>query len=103
MILTAALSTADLDGIGHDRVTMKRSRKVLDHAPGRQRGLIDHHCGQSFWLRGGQVSCALKHMEHFAYIDSLWFGESFNYQGYTSNPGGPSNLGGRGPNSTDQS
>ena len=37
-----------LDGIGHDRTTMKRSRKVLDSVPGKPRGLIDHHCGQMF-------------------------------------------------------
>ena len=90
----AAVDGIYLDGIGHDRTTMKRSRKVLDHAPGRPRGLIDHHCGQSFWGPGGMVSCALTHMEHFAYIDSLWYGESFNYQSATSDHAGP--------NSTDQ-
>ena len=43
----------------------------------------------------GLSSCALNYMEHFPYIDSLWYGESFDYQSGMSVHAGP--------NSTDQS
>ncbi|MBS0664416.1 MAG: hypothetical protein JSR48_14215 [Verrucomicrobia bacterium] len=66
-----------LDGIGYDREIMKRVRKVMQRAkPGT---LIDFHSGNNFQPEYGLGSCANQYMELFPYIDSLWFGEAFNY------------------------
>jgi hypothetical protein len=66
-----------LDGIGYDREIMKRLRKVMQRA--RPGCLIDFHEGNSFSPEYGMVNPANQNMEHFPYIDSLWFGEGFNY------------------------
>lgn len=66
-----------LDGIGYDREIMKRVRKVMDRA--RPGCLIDFHCGNSFEPQYGMNSCANQDMEHFPYINSLWFGEGYDY------------------------
>ena len=66
-----------LDGIGYDRQVMKRVRKVLDR--NREGSLIDFHSGNEFSYRDLRISPANKYMEHFPYIDSLWFGEGYNY------------------------
>ena len=64
-----------LDGIGYDREIMKRVRKVMDRIkPGC---LIDFHSGDEF--PGMGISAANKYMEHFPYLDSIWFGEVYNY------------------------
>ncbi|MFA5056931.1 MAG: glycoside hydrolase domain-containing protein [Opitutaceae bacterium] len=66
-----------LDGIGYDRETMKRVRKVLDRAkPGC---LLDFHSGNNFDPNYGLNNCANQYMELLPYINSLWFGEGFNY------------------------
>jgi len=66
-----------LDGIGYDREIMKRVRRVMDKAkPGC---LIDFHSGNEFPFGGLKISPANKYMEHFPYIDSLWFGEGYDY------------------------
>jgi hypothetical protein len=64
-----------LDGIGYDREIMKRVRKVMDRA--RPGCLIDFHSGDEYL--GLRISPANKYMEHFPYINSLWFGECFDY------------------------
>ncbi|MFH1743681.1 MAG: glycoside hydrolase domain-containing protein, partial [bacterium] len=66
-----------LDGIGYDREIMKRVRKVLDRE--RPGSLIDFHSGNNFHPQYGLSNCANQYMEHFPYIDSLWFGEGFDY------------------------
>jgi hypothetical protein len=66
-----------LDGIGYDREIMKRVRKVMDRA--RPGCLIDFHSGNNYAPEYGLNSCASQYMEHFPYINSLWFGEGFNY------------------------
>ncbi len=66
-----------LDGIGYDREIMKRVRKVMDRA--RPGSLIDFHSGNNFHEQYGLSNCANQYMEHFPYIDSLWFGEGFEY------------------------
>lgn len=64
-----------LDEIAYDRITMLRARVVL----GKDR-LIDHHSD-----RGGFEGCpAVNYMEHFPFIDSLWYGEGFNYDDATA-------------------
>lgn len=66
-----------LDGIGYDRRTMKRVRKVLDRT--RPGCLIDFHSGNNYTYMDYRVSPANLYMGHFPYINSLWFGEMFNY------------------------
>lgn len=66
-----------LDGVGYDREIMKRVRKVMDRAkPGC---LIDYHCGNHFHKEYGLNNNANQFMEHFPFVDRLWFGEGFNY------------------------
>jgi hypothetical protein len=66
-----------LDGIGYDRQIMKRVRKVLDR--NRPGSLIDLHSGNEFIFHDLRISPANKYMEHFPYINSLWFGEEYDY------------------------
>ena len=66
-----------LDGIGYDREIMKRVRKVMQRA--RPGCLIDFHSGNNFHPQYGLNNCANQYMELFPCIDSLWFGEGFDY------------------------
>jgi hypothetical protein len=59
-----------LDEIAYDRVTMLRTKAVLG-----DKGLIDHHCDIGAFCK----SCAANYMELYPFIDSLWYGEGFNY------------------------
>lgn len=65
-----------IDDLAYDRTTMKRVRKVLER--GRPGALIDFHSANQFGPRDGFGSCANVYLEHFPYIDRLWFGEYFN-------------------------
>jgi hypothetical protein len=66
-----------IDDVAFDRTTMKRVRKVLDR--NRPGALIDLHSANQFNPRDGYVNSALLYMEHFPYVDRLWFGEYFDY------------------------
>ncbi len=66
-----------LDGIGYDRKIMKRVRRIMQRL--RPGSLIDFHSGNNFHPDYGMANCACQYMEHFPYIDSLWFGEGFDY------------------------
>jgi len=66
-----------LDGVGYDREIMKRVRKVMQRS--REGCLIDFHSGNNFHPEYGLNNCANEYIELFPYIDSLWFGEGFNY------------------------
>jgi hypothetical protein len=66
-----------LDDVDFDRDVMKRIRKVLER--NRPGALIDFHSCNHFSERFGWGSCANLHLEHFPYMDSLWFGEYFDY------------------------
>lgn len=66
-----------LDGIGYDRNVMKRLRRVMDRI--RPGSLIDFHSGNEYVYQDWRISPACKYMEHFPYIDSLWFGEMYDY------------------------
>ncbi|HEX7048815.1 MAG TPA: glycoside hydrolase domain-containing protein, partial [Longimicrobiales bacterium] len=66
-----------LDDIAFDRTTMQRIRKVL--ARGRPRAMIDLHSANQYNPRDGFASSANLYLEHFPYIDRLWFGEYFDY------------------------
>jgi hypothetical protein len=68
-----------IDDVAFDRTTMKRVRKVLDR--NRPGALIDLHSANQFNPRDGYASSANLYLEHFPYIDRLWFGEYFDYNG----------------------
>ncbi len=67
-----------LDGIGYDREIMKRVRKVLDYAA--PDCLIDFHGGNEFAKEYGWNNTANRNLEHFPFLDSLWFGEGYDYR-----------------------
>lgn len=66
-----------LDGIGYNREIMKRVRKVMDRM--RPGSLMDFHSGNDFTFNDRRVSPACLYMEHFPYVNSLWFGEGYDY------------------------
>nr|MDO8112641.1 DUF6067 family protein [Candidatus Sigynarchaeota archaeon] len=78
LVTHAGIRGLYLDGIGYDREIMKRVRKVLDKAA--DDCLIDFHSGNSFSPEYGMTSPACMYLEHFPYIDSLWFGEGYDYK-----------------------
>ena len=59
-----------LDEIAYDRITMLRAKTVL----GSTR-LIDHHSDKG----GFTSSPAANYLEIYPFIDSLWYGEGFDY------------------------
>ena len=65
-----------IDDLAFDRVTMKRVRKVLDRA--RPGSLIDFHSANQFNPNDGFGSCANVYLEHFPYVNRLWYGEYFD-------------------------
>jgi Glycoside hydrolase 123, N-terminal domain len=72
-----------LDDVAFDRTTMKRVRKVLDRD--RPGALIDLHSANQYNVRDGFASSANLYLEHFPFLNRLWFGEYFDYNG--SGPG----------------
>jgi len=66
-----------IDDVAFDRKTMKRVRKVLERS--NKAALIDLHSANQYNERDGFASSANLYMEHFPYIDRLWFGEYFDY------------------------
>lgn len=67
-----------LDDVAFDRVTMKRIKRVLtqDGHP----GIIDLHSANQYNPSDGFNNSANLYMEHFPYLNRLWFGEYFDYQ-----------------------
>jgi hypothetical protein len=66
-----------LDDVAFDHTTMQRMRRVL--AKGRPAPLIDLHSANQYNRSDGFASSANLYLEHFPYIDRLWFGEYFDY------------------------
>ncbi len=66
-----------LDDVAFDRLTMKRVRKTLDR--GNPQALLDLHSANQYNPRDGYASSANLYLEHFPYINRLWFGEYFDY------------------------
>jgi hypothetical protein len=58
---------------------MKRVRKVLDR--NRPGALIDLHSANQYNVRDGFASSANLYLEHFPFLNRLWFGEYFDYNG----------------------
>ncbi len=67
-----------LDDVAFDRVTMKRIKRVLT-ADGHP-GIIDLHSANQYNKNDGFNNSANLYMEHFPYLNRLWFGEYFDYQ-----------------------
>jgi hypothetical protein len=67
-----------LDDVAFDRITMKRIKRVLT-ADGHP-GIIDLHSANQFNPRDGYNNSANLYMEHFPYLNRLWFGEYFDYE-----------------------
>jgi hypothetical protein len=66
-----------LDDVAFDRITMQRIRRVLER--NRPAPLIDLHSANQYNPNDGYASSANLYLEHFPYIDRLWFGEYFDY------------------------
>ena len=66
-----------LDDVAFDRITMQRIRRVLER--NRPAPLIDLHSANQYNPNDGFASSANLYLEHFPYIDRLWFGEYFDY------------------------
>jgi hypothetical protein len=66
-----------IDDVAFDRTVMKRVRKILER--NRPEPLIDLHSANQFNPRDGFANSANLYLEHFPYIDRLWFGEYFDY------------------------
>lgn len=66
-----------IDDLAFDRMTMKRIRKIMNRTnPG---AMIDLHSANQYNERDGFANSANLYLEHFPYLDRLWFGEYFNY------------------------
>jgi len=68
-----------LDDVAFDRTTMQRVRRVLASRGGAGER-IDLHSANQYNPNDGFASSANLYLEHFPYIDRLWFGEYFDYQ-----------------------
>jgi hypothetical protein len=66
-----------IDDLAFDRIVMKRVRKILDRQ--RPGALIDLHSANQFRERDGYANSANLYMEHFPYLNRIWFGEYFDY------------------------
>jgi Family of unknown function (DUF6067) len=66
-----------LDDVAFDRTTMKRIKRALtqDQHP----GIIDLHSANQYNKNDGFNNSANLYMEHFPYLNRLWFGEYFDY------------------------
>jgi hypothetical protein len=67
-----------LDDVAFDRTTMKRIKRVLTE--GGRPGIVDLHSANQFNRRDGFVNSAVLYLEHFPYLNRLWFGEYFDYE-----------------------
>jgi len=66
-----------IDDVAFDRTVMKRARRILDRA--RPDAMIDLHSANQFNVRDGFANSANLYLEHFPYLERLWFGEYFDY------------------------
>ena len=67
-----------LDDVAFDRITMKRIKRVLTHDG--HPGIIDLHSANQYNKNDGFNNSANLYMEHFPYLNKLWFGEYFDYE-----------------------
>lgn len=67
-----------LDDVAFDRITMKRIKRVLTQ--NNRPGIIDLHSANQFNKNDGFNNSANLYIEHFPYLNRLWFGEYFDYE-----------------------
>jgi hypothetical protein len=67
-----------LDDVAFDRITMKRIKRVLTQ--NGHPGIIDLHSANQYNKNDGFNNSANLYMEHFPYLNRLWFGEYFDYE-----------------------
>ncbi len=67
-----------LDDVAFDRVTMKRIKRVLTQ--NGKPGIVDLHSANQFNKNDGFNNSAILYLEHFPYLNRLWFGEYFDYE-----------------------
>lgn len=67
-----------LDDVAFDRTTMKRIKTVLTQ--NGHPGIIDLHSANQYNKSDGFNNSANLYMEHFPYLNRLWFGEYFDYE-----------------------
>jgi hypothetical protein len=67
-----------LDDVAFDRITMKRVKRVLTQ--NGKPGIIDLHSANQYNKNDGFNNSANLYMEHFPYLNRLWFGEYFDYE-----------------------
>ncbi|TCC92156.1 hypothetical protein EZ428_10530 [Pedobacter frigiditerrae] len=67
-----------LDDVAFDRITMKRIKRVLTQ--NGHPGIIDLHSANQYNKADGFNNSANLYMEHFPYLNRLWFGEYFDYE-----------------------
>jgi len=67
-----------LDDVAFDRITMKRIKRVL--TSNQHPGIIDLHSANQYNKSDGFNNSAILYMEHFPYLNRLWFGEYFDYE-----------------------
>ncbi|WP_223256028.1 glycoside hydrolase domain-containing protein [Flavobacterium laiguense] len=67
-----------LDDVAFDRVTMKRIKRVLTQ--NGHPGILDLHSANQYNKSDGFNNSANLYMEHFPYLNKLWFGEYFDYE-----------------------
>ncbi len=66
-----------IDDVCYDRTVMQRVRRILDRR--RPGALIDMHSWNHVHGAAGFINSALLYMELMPYLDSLWYGEAFDY------------------------
>lgn len=66
-----------IDDLAFDRMTMKRIRKIMNRT--NPSAMIDLHSANQYNPKDGFANSANLYLEHFPYLDRLWFGEYFNY------------------------
>jgi len=71
-----------LDDVAFDRTTMKRIKRVLTQ--NGHPGIIDLHSANQYNTRDGFINSGILYMEHFPYLNRLWFGEYFDYNNNSS-------------------
>ena len=77
LVRNAGIDGLYIDDVAYDRTTMKRVRKILDR--NRPSALVDLHSANQYNIRDGFASSANLYLEHFPYLNRLWFGEYFDY------------------------
>ena len=71
-----------IDDVAYDRVVMQRVRRIFDELRPGHAG-IDVHSWNHLNPHAGWANCANLYMEHFPYLERIWFGEGFDCDGTT--------------------